>query len=77
MSTDSLTRRGYLAAAIRADGRPVTTEHAVQLLDGSPYAAGRNTVRKQLGGLAKDGALTSTDINGRRVYVPNTPEGSA
>ncbi|MEV8396332.1 hypothetical protein [Streptomyces niveus] len=67
MSTD--TRRSYLAAAIHAAGHPVTTEQAVQLLDGSPWATGRNTIRKQLGGLAKAGVLTSKTVKGRRVYV--------
>ncbi|WP_405611207.1 hypothetical protein [Streptomyces sp. NBC_01508] len=75
MTTD--TRRSYLAAAIRADGRPVTTEHAVQLLNGSPWATGRNTVRKGLRSLAKAEVLVATDINGRRTYTLNAQEAGA
>lgn len=37
------TRRAYLHEALQTAGHPVTTETAVQLLDGSPYAAGRTT----------------------------------
>ena len=65
---DFPNRRAYLAAAITAAGGPVTTEAAVQLLDGSPYAAGRNTIRKQLRGLARTGLLTVTTDGGRTTY---------
>ncbi|MEV8353146.1 hypothetical protein ACFVTT_23490 [Streptomyces niveus] len=75
MSTN--TRRGYLAAAIHAAGHPITTEQAVQLLDGSPWATGRNTVRKQLGGLARAGVLVATDVAGRRTYTLNAPKDNA
>ncbi|MGW1615737.1 hypothetical protein ACWCQZ_41075 [Streptomyces sp. NPDC002285] len=65
------TRRVYLLAAIRADGRPVTTARAEQLLDGAPLPpAGRNTVRKALRGLARDGLLAPRlrPQDGRREY---------
>lgn len=62
------TRRAYLHNVLQTAGHPVTTETAVQLLDGSPYAAGRNTVRKSLRGLARSGLLTVTDTNGRTTY---------
>ncbi|MFD8254676.1 hypothetical protein [Streptomyces werraensis] len=62
------TRRAYLHTVLQTAGHPVTTETAVQLLDGSPYAAGRNTVRKQLRGLARSGLLTVTTRDGRTTY---------
>ncbi len=62
------TRRAYLHTVLQTAGHPVTTETAVQLLDGSPYAAGRNTVRKSLRGLARAGHLTITAANGRTTY---------
>ncbi|MEU3507611.1 hypothetical protein ABZ733_06745 [Streptomyces longwoodensis] len=69
------TRRAYLLAAIQADGQPVTTCRAEQLLDGSPLTpTGRNTVRKALRGLARDGFLVAQDRGGRRIYlIPTTP----
>lgn len=75
MSTD--TRRGYLAAAIRENAQPVTTEQAVQLLDGSPWATGRNTVRKGLRSLARSGVLIATDVNGRRTYTLTSTKDNA
>lgn len=64
------TRRGYLLAAIIADGRAVTAARAVQLLDGSPWpTAGRNTARKDLRALAADGFLLASDKPGRRTYL--------
>ncbi len=68
---DVLTRRQYLLNAIRADGRPVTTVRAEQLLDGAPLPpTGRNTVRKALRGLARDGFLVPKPrpADGRREY---------
>jgi Fe2+ or Zn2+ uptake regulation protein len=62
------TRRAYLHTVLQTAGHPVTTETAVQLLDGRPYAAGRNTVRKQLRGLARAGHLTITAVDGRTTY---------
>lgn len=62
------TRRVYLHTVLQTAGHPVTTETAVQLLDGSPYAAGRNTIRKQLRGLARTGLLTVTTDGGRTTY---------
>jgi hypothetical protein len=70
---DVLTRRQYLLDAIKADGRPVTSHRAAHLLAASPWAtAGRNTARKDLRGLARNGHLTAVDINGRRTYRPTT-----
>ncbi|MFF8679548.1 hypothetical protein ACF07F_16715 [Streptomyces sp. NPDC015237] len=66
---DTPTRRTYLLAAIAADGRPVTTALAEQLMVDSPWpTARRNTTRKDLRGLAKAGLLTATDTTGRRQY---------
>ncbi|MCG0066260.1 hypothetical protein L0F81_23710 [Streptomyces tricolor] len=74
---DAITRRGWLLAAIRAYGRPVTTQLAEQLMTGSPWpTTGRNTVRKDLRAFARHGHLTAVDIDGRRIYHPPTsPEG--
>lgn len=65
-----ITRRGYLLAAIQADGRPLTTRHAISLLARSPWpTAGRNTVRKDLRHLAGRGELAAViDDAGRRIY---------
>lgn len=64
------TRRGYLLAAIVADGRAVTAARAVQLLDGSPWpTTGRNSARKDLRALAADGYLIARDKDGRRTYL--------
>ena len=62
------TRRAYLHTVLQTAGHPVTTETAVQLLDDSPYPAGRKTIRKQLRGLAKSGLLTVTAVDGRTTY---------
>lgn len=69
---DLITRRTYLLAAIRADGRPVTTHRAEQLMTGSPWSYGRNTARKDLRALATRGQLVAVDIDGRRLYQPTT-----
>ncbi|MFE9125082.1 hypothetical protein ACFYOF_06600 [Streptomyces sp. NPDC007148] len=64
-----ISRRAYLLAAIRADGRPVTTNGAAQLMDDSPWpTSGRNTTRKDLRGLAKAGLLTVQVTDGRHTY---------
>jgi hypothetical protein len=75
-----LSRRAYLLAAIRQHGRPVTTALAEQLMTGSPWpTSGRNTARKDLRGLARNGHLTAADIDGRRLYHPTrtTPMGES
>ncbi|MFB7461224.1 hypothetical protein [Streptomyces sp. NPDC056188] len=69
---ETITRRGYLLDAIRAAGQPVTTAQAEQLMAGSPWpTAGRNTVRKDLRGLARAGLLTAAKAKGRRFYDLN------
>ncbi|GGR70787.1 MULTISPECIES: hypothetical protein [Streptomyces] len=75
--SDTITRRGWLLAAIRAYGRPVTTQLAEQMMTGSPWpTTGRNTTRKDLRAFARHGHLTAVDIDGRRIYHPTiTPEG--
>lgn len=71
---DTTTRRGWLLAALTAHDRPVTTQLAEQLMTGSPWpTAGRNTVRKDLRGLARDGRLVAVDVDRRRVYHPAPP----
>lgn len=64
-----LARRAYLLAAIRAEGRPVTSQRAASLLAASPWpTAGRNTARKDLRGLARAGLLIAIQLDGRRAY---------
>ncbi|NUS78435.1 MAG: hypothetical protein HOV70_19860 [Streptomyces sp.] len=72
---DILTRRGHLLAAIRTHGRPVTSGLATQLLAGTWPAYGRNTARKDLRGLARDGHLLAVDVDGRRIYHPTSTKG--
>jgi hypothetical protein len=68
---DLLTRRDYLLAAIRADGRPVNTARAEHLLADSPWpTTGRNTARKDLRALAHHGHLTPASQGGRTIYLP-------
>ncbi|MGW2550637.1 hypothetical protein [Streptomyces sp. NPDC001635] len=68
-----ICRRTYLLAAIHADGRPVTTQRAEQLLADSPWPTyGRRTAWKDLRALAKRGHLTAVDIDGRRTYQLST-----
>ncbi|MET7458076.1 hypothetical protein ABZT03_40785 [Streptomyces sp. NPDC005574] len=67
MSTEP-TRRTHLLAAIQAHGRPVSTQLAEQLLAGTEWAAGRNTVRKGLRGLARAGDLIPVDTGQGRLY---------
>jgi hypothetical protein len=72
---ETTTRRGYLLAAIRAHGRPVTTGLAEQLMTGSPWpTTGRRTAWKDLKALTARGHLTPADINGRRLYHLTTGE---
>ena len=68
------SRREVLLAAIQHHDRPVSTEFAVRLLDGTEWATGRNTVRKQLRGLARAGLLAPVDTDQGRVYHPIHPE---
>ncbi|MFF5984371.1 hypothetical protein ACFY78_36570 [Streptomyces olindensis] len=65
------TRREYLLAAVKAYGGEVTTQVAEELMADSPWpTAGRNTLRKDLRSLARDGRLTAQDRveDGRRAY---------
>lgn len=70
--TDTLTRRGYLTAALQYAPGPVTTQGAERLLAASPFSCHRNTARKDLRALVARGVLVAEDINGRRVYVLST-----
>ncbi|MFC8515539.1 hypothetical protein [Streptomyces sp. NPDC057257] len=70
-----ITRRGELLAAIRAHGRPLTTQFAAQLLVGAWPSYGRNTARKDLRGLVRQGHLTAVDVDGRRIYHPTSTKG--
>lgn len=78
--TDLTTRRGYLLAALRAHGGPVTTCGAVWLMAGSPWpTTGRNTARKDLRALAARGYLRPAEA-GSGSYLPvptSSPESSA
>ncbi|MFF0143595.1 hypothetical protein ACFYRN_45410 [Streptomyces sp. NPDC005227] len=70
---EPITRRGFLLAAVQEHGRPVSTALAEQLLAASPWpTARRNTTRKTLRGLAREGRLTAVDVDGRRLYHPTT-----
>ncbi|MEU0199174.1 MULTISPECIES: hypothetical protein [unclassified Streptomyces] len=63
------TRRAWLLAAVKEYGRPVTTQVAEGLMANSPWpTAGRNTLRKDLRGLAKRGALVPVDTDQGRIY---------
>ncbi|MET7560601.1 hypothetical protein ABZS95_10390 [Streptomyces sp. NPDC005479] len=67
-----ITRRGWLATAIKAEAAPVTTHRAAQLLAASPWpTSGRNTARKDLRALAARGLLVAVDTDGRRAYTPD------
>ncbi|MFR9796178.1 hypothetical protein ACL02U_09780 [Streptomyces sp. MS06] len=72
---ETLTRRTRLLAAIRAHGRPVTTQLAERLLAGAWPTYGRNTARKDLRGLARSGLLAAVDVDGRRIYHPISTKG--
>jgi hypothetical protein len=73
---DVLTRRQYLLDAIKADGRPVTSQRAALLLTGSPWpTTGRNTARKDLRGLAAAGLLVAVTDGPRRTYLIPTTTG--
>ncbi|MEE4489369.1 hypothetical protein [Streptomyces sp. BE230] len=70
MTTD-ITRRTWLATAVRSEPAPVTTHRAAQLLAASPWGtAGRNTARKDLRALTARGLLAAVDTDGRRAYTP-------
>jgi hypothetical protein len=63
------TRRAYLLAAVKEYGRPVTTQLAEELMADSPWpTAGRNTLRKTLRGLARQGDLVPVDTDQGRIY---------
>lgn len=63
-----VSRRAYLLAAIRAHGRPVTTQFAERILAASPWGCHRNTARKDMRSFVRDGHLTAVDIDSRRQY---------
>lgn len=72
---DLLTSRAFLLDAIRAAGSPVRTSDAERMLSDSSWSCHRNTARKRLRGLTRDGFLTvATDDRGRRVYTAVTGE---
>ncbi|ELP62829.1 hypothetical protein PV735_11200 [Streptomyces turgidiscabies] len=74
---DTITRRAYLLAAVTANGCPVTTARAEQLLAASPWpTSGRNTARKDLRALAARGFLRPGQADGRRVYHPTISKDS-
>ena len=73
----AIKRRAHLLAELRDYGRPVTTQLAAQLMTDSTWpTTGRNTVRKDLRELTRNGLLTAADVDGRRTYSLNsTPLG--
>lgn len=63
------SRREYLLAAVKAYGRPITTRLAEELMTDSPWpTAGRNTLRKDLRGLASRGDLVPVETDQGRIY---------
>ncbi|MFJ8345116.1 hypothetical protein ACIQ9J_01815 [Streptomyces sp. NPDC094153] len=73
---ETITRRAYLLAAIRAAGRPVRTGDAERLLAASPWSCHRNTARKDLRGLARAGHLAViVDVDDRHTYILPTRTG--
>lgn len=65
-----ITRRAWLLDAIRATGEPVSTHDAELLMAHSPWpTAGRNTLRKDLRGLARRQLLTPGSRHGRTIYT--------
>lgn len=73
--SELISRRAYLLAAIRADGRPVTSHLATQLMTDSSWpTTGRNTARKDLRALVASGQLLAKDDGGRRTYHLATGE---
>ncbi|AMW15416.1 hypothetical protein A4E84_20440 [Streptomyces qaidamensis] len=69
MTATPQTRRAYLLDRLREYGRPVTTQLAEELMANSPWpTAGRNTLRKTLRGLAKQGDLVPVDTDQGRIY---------
>jgi hypothetical protein len=71
------TRTGYLLAALQAQPGPVTTADAEQLLATSPFSCHRNSARKSLRTLTRDGLLTARNENGRRTYRLNEQRSAA
>jgi hypothetical protein len=71
------TRTAYLYAALAAAPGPVTTHDAEQLLATSPFSCHRNSARKSLRTLTRDGLLTARDENGRRTYRLNEQRSAA
>ncbi|MFE9845833.1 hypothetical protein [Streptomyces goshikiensis] len=69
-----MTRREWLLAAIQREPGPVTTHRAEQLLTDSPFSHHRNSARKSLRSLTRDGALVAVDASGRRAYRPTPTE---
>jgi hypothetical protein len=69
----AIKRRAHLLAELRDYGRPVTTQLAAQLMTDSTWpTTGRNTVRKDLRELTRNGLLTAADVDGRRTYSLNS-----
>lgn len=71
------TRTAYLYAAIQAETGPVTTHRAEQVLATSPFSSHRNSARKSLRTLVRDGLLVAHDENGRRTYSLNQQRSAA
>ena len=69
----AIKRLAHLLAELRDYGRPVTTQLAAQLMTDSTWpTTGRNTVRKDLRELTRNGLLTAADVDGRRTYSLNS-----
>ncbi|MFJ6615423.1 hypothetical protein ACIQPT_34680 [Streptomyces sp. NPDC091289] len=68
MSTETVTRREWLAAYLAAHPGTYTTQTAAMALSDSPFAAHRNTARKDMRALTAAGIVTAHDTGGRRTY---------
>ena len=68
MSSPAPTRREWLAAYLAANPGTYTTQAAAMVLADSPFAAHRNTARKDMRALTAAGIVTAHDNGGRRTY---------
>ena len=68
MTAPTPTRREWLAAYLAANPGTYTTQAAALVLADSPFAAHRNTARKDLRAFVRTGLLTAHDDGKRRTY---------
>lgn len=72
------TRREWLETRIAESEGPYTTHWAEDELAASPFSHHRNSARKTLRSIARDGALVPVEVEGRTAYVrPETERAAA